>query len=86
MSASIDARIIRIISRAAMVPEHTVTPATRLASLGIGSLEQIECVFAVEDELRVELDQPGMWQARTVQDVIDAVTKALAAADQAPPA
>lgn len=80
MSTPIAARVTRIISRAAMVPESSVGPETALSSLGIGSLEQIECVFAVEEELRVELDQPELWQARTVQDVIDAVTAALAQA------
>jgi len=74
---TVDARVMRIISRSAMVPLESVTPSTPLASLGIGSLEQIECVFAVEEELKVELDQPELWHARTVQDVIDAVGKAL---------
>ena len=83
MSLSIESRVSRIISRAAMVPEASVTPATPLSSLGIGSLEQIECVFAVEEELQVELDQPELWQARTVQDVIDAVTAALSKAGRA---
>jgi acyl carrier protein len=77
MSTSVDSRVLRIISRSAMVPVESLTPETPLASLGIGSLEQIECVFAVEEELKVELDTPELWQARTVQDVIDAVTRAL---------
>jgi acyl carrier protein len=78
MSLSVEACVIRSVSRAAMVAEHTVTPATQLSSLGIGSLEQIECMLAVEEELQVELDPPELWQTRTVQDVIDAVTRALA--------
>jgi acyl carrier protein len=78
-SSSIANRVIRIVSRAAMVPERGVKPATPLASLGIGSLEQIECVLAVEEEFQVELDQPELWQTRTVQDVIDAVTRATSA-------
>ena len=78
MNNSVESRVIRIISRSAMVPVENVTPATPLSSLGIGSLEQIECVFAVEEELKVELDTPELWQARTVQDVIEAVTRALA--------
>ena len=84
MTTSVGSRVIRIISRAAMVPEETVRPETPLAKLGIGSLEQIECVFAVEEELQLELDQPELWQARTVQDIIDAVTRALAAATPPP--
>ena len=74
---TVGSQVIRIISRSAMVPVETVTPSTALSSLGIGSLEQIECVFAVEEELKVELDTPELWQARTVQDVIDAVTRVL---------
>ena len=86
MTASLEARVMQIISRSAMVPVESVTPSTPLASLGIGSLEQIECVFAVEEELKVELDQPELWQARTVQDVVDAVTRALASPGRRPPA
>jgi acyl carrier protein len=86
MTTSTAAHVIRIISRAAMVPEESVRPQTPLATLGIGSLEQIECVFAVEEELQVELDQPELWQARTVQDIIDAVTRAVAGTGQPPPA
>lgn len=77
MNTTVGSQVIRIISRSAMVPLENVTPGTPLLSLGIGSLEQIECVFAVEEELKVELDTPELWQARTVQDVIDAVTRAL---------
>lgn len=86
MTIPLQDRVIRIISRSAMVPVDSVTPSTPLASLGIGSLEQIECVFAVEEELKVELDQPELWQARTVQDVIDAVSQALASPGPRPPA
>ena len=82
MNTSVGTRVMRIISRSAMVPVETVTPPTPLSSLGIGSLEQIECVFAVEEELKVELDQPELWHARTVQDVIDAVTRALESRDR----
>lgn len=86
MSAAIETAVIRIISRAAMVPMDRVTPETSLASLGIGSLEQIECVLAVEEELKVEIDTPSLSQTRTVQDVIDAVGRALPAAGGPPPA
>jgi acyl carrier protein len=86
MSTAIETAVIRIISRAAMVPIDTVTPETSLASLGIGSLEQIECVMAVEEELKVEIDTPALAQTRTVQDVIDAVGRASPAAGGPPPA
>lgn len=77
---------MRIISRAAMVSPDQVKPETSLASLGIGSLEQIECVLAVEDELKVEIDTPSLSQTRTVQDVIDAVERAVSGAGGPPSA
>ena len=76
MSAGVETVVLRVIARAAMVPASRLSPETTLTSLGIGSLEQIECVLAVEEELKVELDAPDLWQARTVQDVIDAVQRA----------
>jgi acyl carrier protein len=84
MTASVESTVLRIVSRAAMVPRTAVTPETALATLGIGSLEQIECVMAVEEELKVELDTPELWKTRTVQDVIDAVKNAMSAAGRPP--
>lgn len=74
----IEARVIRVLSRTAMVPQDKVTPDASLTALDIKSLEQIECILALEDEFRVELNQPDLRQLRTVQDIIDAVQRALA--------
>ena len=75
---ALEKRVIGILSRAAMLPEETVTLDASLTALGIKSLEQIECVFALEEEFHVELHQPDLRKLRTVQDVIDAVQRALA--------
>jgi acyl carrier protein len=73
----LETRVIRVLSRTAMVPEQTVTRDAILTSIDIKSLEQIECVLALEDEFHVELGQPDLRALRTVQDVIDAVQRAL---------
>jgi acyl carrier protein len=44
------------------------------------SLEQIECVLSLEEAFKVELNEAAMWKLRTVQEVIEAVNQALAAA------
>lgn len=75
---AVESRVIRILSRTAMVPEEKMTPDASLTALDIKSLEQIECVMALEDEFQVELHQPDLRALRTVQDVIDAVRRALA--------
>jgi acyl carrier protein len=75
---AVETRVIQVLSRTAMVPAEKVTPEASLTALDIKSLEQIECVLALEDEFHVELDQPDLRKLRTVQDIIDAVQRALA--------
>lgn len=76
MTDSVEARIIRIVSRATLAPESSVRPETLLSSIAIGSLEQIECVLAVEEAFQVELDPQELWQSRTVKDLVEAVERA----------
>lgn len=75
----LERRVIALLSRSAMVPEDAVRPEAELAALGMGSLEQIECVMAIEEELQVELPIADLRRLRTVGDVIDAVRAAHAA-------
>lgn len=78
MSVGVAPRVLRVLSRSAMVPEEAVTPETTLAALGIDSLDWIECMLALEDELQVELPDPDPATLRTVQDVVDIVERHLA--------
>jgi acyl carrier protein len=75
---TLEQRIAMVLSRTAMIPEELVRPDAELAQLGMGSLEQIECVMALEDELRIELPIADLRKLRTVQDVIDAARHATA--------
>jgi len=76
---SIEKEIARIISRAAMIPENEVRSDSKLSELGVDSLDQVECVIAVEETFKIEMDPQTLWQLRTVQDVIQAVQAATAA-------
>jgi acyl carrier protein len=76
---SIEKEIARIISRAAMIPENDVRLDAKLSELGVDSLDQVECVIAVEETFQIEMDPQALWQLRTVQDVIQAVQAATAA-------
>ena len=73
---STEQRVIRIVARAAMVAEASVTSDTPLDELDMDSLEQIECALAVEETFQVELGDPQLWRFRTVRDVIEAVQRA----------
>lgn len=71
--ADLEAVVIRALSRSAMVSEDSVTPDMPLADLGMGSLEQIECMMMLEEELQLELPTSDLRRLRTVRDVIDVV-------------
>jgi acyl carrier protein len=75
---SVEQRVISVLSRSAMIPEETIRPELELEALGVGSLEQIECVMAIEDEFEVEVPIADLRKLRTVGDVIDAVRQATA--------
>jgi acyl carrier protein len=81
---TVDKRVIVVLGRAADLPPESLARDAPLASLGIGSLERIECVLALEDELHVELPDADLRALRTVQDLIDAVQQAVAAAPRRP--
>jgi acyl carrier protein len=76
---SIEKQIARIISRAAMIPENEVRLDAKLSELGVNSLDQVECVIAVEEAFHIEVDPQELWQLRTVRDVVQAVEAATAA-------
>lgn len=76
----IEARVIAVLARAADVPPGSLALDAPLASLGIGSLERIECVLALEDELHVELPEPDLRSLQTVRDLVTAAQRAVAAA------
>lgn len=77
---NVEDTVMAILCRAADRPPQSLSPDTALASLGFGSLEQIECVLTLEDELKAEISEDDARALRTVQDVIDAAHKAIAAA------
>ena len=78
MTPEVESRVIAVLGRAAMVPASLLERHKPLRDLGIGSLEQIECILALEDEFQVELPDRNLRQLRTVQDLVDFVTTAIA--------
>lgn len=78
MKRSVDDTVIAILSRAADLPPQSLARDAPLSSLGFGSLDQIECVLALEDAFATEISEADARAMRTVQDVIDAAHRALA--------
>ena len=77
---TVEEGVTNIIRRAVMENACEIRPETKLSELGMDSLEQIECVLSLEEAFKVELNEAAMWKLRTVQEVIEAVNQALAAA------
>ena len=76
---NLEAQVIAVLSRSAMLPASALSGDKRLADLGIGSLEQIECILALEDEFKVEFPDTNLQKMETVQDLVDFVRRAAAA-------
>ena len=77
---TVEESVTNIIRRAVMEDVSQIRPETKLSELGMDSLEQIECVLSLEEAFKIELNEAVMWKLRTVQEVIEAVNQALAAA------
>lgn len=77
---TVEERVTNIISSAVMENASQIRRETKLSALGMDSLEQIECVLSLEDAFKIELNEAVLWKLRTVQEVIEAVNQALAAA------
>jgi acyl carrier protein len=77
---TVEERVTNIIGSAVMDDVSQIRPETNLSELGMDSLEQIECVLSLEDAFKIELNEAVLWKLRTVQEVIEAVNQALAAA------
>jgi acyl carrier protein len=75
----LQAQTVEIISRAAMVDPSRILPETSFAELGVDSLAQIECVFSLEEAFQIEIAEEELWQLRTVRDLFNAVSRAVAA-------
>ena len=73
---STEKEIARIISRATMIPETDVRLDSKLSELGVDSLDQVECIIAVEEAFHIEVDPQELWRLRTVRDVVQAVEAA----------
>jgi len=77
---TVEEGVTDIIRKAVMEDVAHIRPETKLSELRMDSLEQIECVLSLEEAFKIELNEAAMWKLRTVQEVIEAVNQALAAA------
>lgn len=58
--------------------KEDLTPDATLESLGLDSLSVIEFMFTIEDEFKIVLENEVVGDIKTLQDVVDIVTKLVA--------
>lgn len=74
---TIESRLIDVISDQLGVNKDTVVPTAKfIEDLGADSFDGVELVMAMEEEFDIEIDDEIGHAFKTVQDVIDHVTKA----------
>jgi acyl carrier protein len=72
-------QLLDIIAKEGLVPRESLTPDSKLAELGIPSLEMINILFEVEDQLGVVVETEDMNGVLTIQDMMDLLAARLRA-------
>jgi acyl carrier protein len=80
MNDSIQQQVFEIIAKQAKTDVANVKPESTLKDLGVASLEAIELIFDIEEHFNINFpDQQGAnFDSDTAQNLVDAVSKALA--------
>jgi acyl carrier protein len=71
-------KITDAIVTATQCDRETITPDSRLDSLGIDSLKAINIVYELEEEFDIEVPNEAIAQLVTINDIDLAITKLLA--------
>ncbi len=58
-------------------PPNKIDRSTVLSEIGVDSLDQLEAVMGVEDDLSVSLDEGEMLEVKTVGEMCDEIAKQL---------
>ena len=71
--------IIEIIAEEARIEPDRLLPDATLASLGIGSLDMVSALFAIEDKFGVEIELEALSDVTTVDQLADRIADRIAA-------
>jgi acyl carrier protein len=65
--------IIAIISEVAEVPADRIGENTKMAELGVDSLDALRIIASIEKKYQIEVDEEHMGSVETVSDIINLV-------------
>lgn len=78
---NVEETVIRIISRENHLDPGSVTPDSTFAELGIDSLDGINIVFALEEELSISIPDTIARNMTSVRQVVESLTRVLNGGD-----
>jgi len=65
--------IIAIISEVAEVPADRISENSKMAELGVDSLDALRIVSSIEKKYRIEVDEEQIGSVETVMDIVNLV-------------
>jgi acyl carrier protein len=79
MSGAIESQIRSLVASTLRVDAAMIHPDTTLAGdLGVDSLELVSLILAIEDQFQVDIHDEEAAEIRTIEQLVDYVTFALA--------
>ena len=73
-------RVFSVLSKYGFVPSETVTLDTPIKDLGLDSLDTIQILFALEEELGIEIEGEGFRDVSNVRQIFGMISLAVAGA------
>lgn len=74
-------KVIEIISREQHLEPGVVKPDSTFAELGIDSLDGVNILFALEEEFKIDIPDSVAQNMKSVQQVVDSLTRVLEGKD-----
>ena len=83
MSSPLATRIIEIIAKTQTLSIESVTLDKTFDELGIDSLDRLNIMFVIEEELEISVPDDQLVAFKSVRDTVDGLERLLAAIDVA---
>ena len=78
---NIQEKVIEIITREQHLQPGTVTIDSTFAELGIDSLDGVNVLFALEEEVKIDIPDAVAQNMKSVRQVVDSLTRVLEGKD-----
>ena len=78
---NVEEKVIEIITREQRLAAGVVKPSSTFAELGIDSLDGVNILFALEEEFKIDIPDSVAQNMRSVQQVVDSLTRVLEGKD-----